>query len=140
MMTTEGIRHLLELMSGAQSRGYWLGWAEDDIASLSVASVLADLTELSGGGYARKAVSGSWTSAASATGNGWKITTPAVTFTASGFTWNQAGVLFLATSLSGTAGKLVAVEALNGGAGIALSDGASIDVTMTVQCTPVDET
>ncbi len=142
MMTTEGIRHLLELMSGDQARGYYIGWAEDDIESLSVASTLADLTELSGGGYARKAIGGAglWTSAASSTGNGRKVTTPAAAFTASGFTWSLARTIFLATTASGTAGKLVAVEPLNGGAGIALSDGASFDVTMTIQCTPVDET
>lgn len=141
MLTTEGCQHLLEIMGQDQSPGYYMGLAEDDYAAVSIGATLADLTELSGGGYARQAVGGwhTWTGEAAAD-NGWKITTNTITFTANGFTWPLAQTLFLATTASGTAGKLVAIAPVLGGAGVMISDGADFEMTMVFELTPDDIT
>ena len=130
MIPNEGLEHILELVTGDQARGYWIGLCEDDYDTIASDAVLADLTELSGAGYARQAVGGfgTWTSAAVST-TGWKVTSPAVTFTANGFDWSLARTMFLVNGAS----KLVAVQPVNGGAGIALADGASYDMSIVIQ-------
>lgn len=56
-------------------------------------------------------------------------------FAASGGVWNLAKTKFLATS-DDESRKLIATEPINAGSGIALADGESYDVTMTLAGEP----
>lgn len=112
--TQEGKRFALEvLFSEEQSvpANYYIGLAQD--ASLAGDATLADLTEVTGTGYARQAVASSavgFTSSAEGTSD-WKQTTATVNFAASG-TWDTAQIAFLCTVSSGTSGKLLFWRAL----------------------------
>lgn len=67
---------------------------------------------------------------------GRKLTTISLTWTAVGGAWLAAYTVFMTTTATGTAGKLIASEELNGGAGVALANGASYDVAMTLLAEP----
>lgn len=58
-----------------------------------------------------------------------------MTFTASSGPWNLAKTKFFATTADDS-GKLIATEPINAGSGIALADGESYDVTMTLAGEP----
>ena len=139
MIRTQGIQFLFELANGQQTKpnNYYIGFcaeAEDDIPANAA---LADLTELSGNGYARQYIAADsigMVSAAAGT-NGRALTTAEVTFTASGGAWSLAKTKFLATTADDS-GKLMATEPINAGSGVALADGESYDVTMTLASEP----
>jgi hypothetical protein len=135
MMRTEGIQFLLELANALQSRpaNYYIGLCEESEDVISKAASLFDLTELSGNGYSRQALTADSADMVSAAGGsyGRKLTTAEVTFTASGGNWNTARTRFLATS-SDNSGKLIATEPVNSGGGVALGDGESYDCNMTI--------
>jgi len=139
MIRTEGIQFLFELANGQQSRpaNYYIGWCEQAESEIPANASLADLTELSGNGYARQAVPANATGMVSAAGgtNGRTLTTQEVTFTASGGPWNLAKTKFLATSADDS-GRLIATEPINAGSGIALGDGENYDVAMTIAGEP----
>jgi hypothetical protein len=136
---TEGIQFLFELANGVQSipANYYIGWCEEAEDDIPDNASLSDLTELTGNGYARQAltadaagmISSSWGT------NGRSLTTDEATFSADGGDWNLAKTKFLATSLDDT-GKLIMTEPLNSGSGVALEDGASYDVAMTLAAQP----
>lgn len=139
MIRTEGIQFFFELANGLQSKpaNYYIGFCEQAEAAIPANASLGDLTELTGNGYARQAVaadSAGMVSAAYGT-NGRKLTTVTVTFTASGGAWNLAKTMFLATSADDS-GKLIATNPINAGSGIALADGQSYDVAMTLASEP----
>lgn len=67
--------------------------------------------------------------------NGRTLTAAEVTFTASGGAWSLAKIKFLATTTDDS-GKLISTEPINAGSGIALSNGESYDVTMTLAAEP----
>ena len=96
-------------------------------------AVMADLTELTSGeapGYARQPIvcnSGNWTEAGTGT-NDRKISSSAVTFTASGGNWPNGYKAVLTTTLTGTTGPLIASGDLNAGSPVAPTDGQSFDV------------
>ena len=92
-------------------------------------AVLADLTEPSGGNYARTAI---------ACGADWVLTNDAIVaaqqvFTASGAAWGSVYGYFLCTVASGTSGKLLAVEQFSDGP-YNVVDGGAVKVTMTLTC------
>lgn len=89
-------------------------------------AVVADLTEPSGGGYARIALTrGTWSVTASAAAYAQQ------TFTASGGAWGNVYGYFINTDSSGTAGKLLAVEHFSDGP-YSIGDGDSIKISPTV--------
>ena len=130
---TEGLQYLLEVaLTEEQSApaSFYMGLCEDD--ALNEDDGLADLTELSGDGYARVAVASDdadLTSASVGTLDR-KVTTKTCTFTADGGNWNGATKAFLATTAD-DAGKLIASADL--GAERFLLDGDSLEVTMVIQ-------
>jgi hypothetical protein len=111
---TEGLQFLLETAFTKQQTipaTYYIGLATGVLADVAT---LATLTEVSGTGYARQAVTAGatdFTSAATGT-NDRKVTTKTVTFTAGG-TWTGAVTVFLCTVISGTTGKLIASAPLS---------------------------
>ena len=135
MIRTEGIQFLLEMANGEQSKPatYYIGLCEESEDAISKTASLGDLTELSGNGYSRQAVTGDSTDLVSAAGGsyGRKLTTKEVTFTAAGGNWNTAKTRFLATS-SDDSGKLISTEPVNSSGGVALTDGDSYDCNMTI--------
>ena len=129
----EGLQFFLELISNRQSvpSNFYIGLATDE--SLSENATLADITEVSGSGYARQAVPSNTTGfpTSQATGtNDWETTTQQVTFEASG-TWTTARTAFLCTVASGTNGKLIASSPLS--TPRTLQNGDKLYVTMTIQ-------
>jgi len=102
-----------------------------DVA-IAADAALADLTEVTGTGYARQSLTNG---AAAVTGaecgsDDWQITLDTVTFTATG-TWTTAQQWVLATSADNS-GKLIAANVLDDGA-TTLEDGGSLDVTAVIQ-------
>jgi hypothetical protein len=93
--------------------------AEDD--------VVADMSEPSGYGYARKILTrGSWTIVGDA------ATYAEQTFLASGGGWGNIYGYFITTTASGTGGKLMAVEHL--GSPLSVLDGKGIKITPKIKC------
>ncbi|MEN6424006.1 MAG: hypothetical protein ABFE13_01485 [Phycisphaerales bacterium] len=139
MIRTEGIQFLFELANGLQAKpaNYYIGFCEESEDQIPANASLGDLTELTGNGYGRQAVPGNSTGMVSAAGgtNGRTLTTAEATFTASGGAWNLAKTKFLATSADDS-GKLIATEPINAGSGVALGDGESYDVAMTIASEP----
>lgn len=141
MMKTEGIQFFMELANGEQSKPgsyYYVGLCEEAEDAIANTASLSDLTELSGNGYAREAVDADATGLVSAPSgtDGRSLTTPVVTFTASGGAWNQARTKFLATTIDNT-GKLISTEPVDSGAGVELADGESYECDMTIVGEPV---
>ncbi len=68
--------------------------------------------------------------------NGRSLTTCTLTFTASGGDWSLAYMIFMTTTKTGTTGPLIASEELLSGTGVALSNGASYDVSMILTAEP----
>lgn len=123
---TQGLQFLLELMNKAQSAptNYYAGLATN--ASLPKTAVLGSQTELSGNGYVRPPVAASAVGLVSASdgGDGRKLTSATVQFTAVGGDWSQALTLFLATTIDNT-GVLIASGPINGGLGTLRTNGTS---------------
>jgi len=92
-------------------------------------ATLADLTEPSGGNYARQAIA----IGGDATLSGAEITFAQKTFAASGAAWGNVYGYFLCTVVSGTAGKLLAVEQFSDGP-YNVIDGGSVKVTAKLTC------
>lgn len=135
-LCTQGLKWLLEQafpQSQTPPANFYLGLCED--ASVNEDAALADLTELSGNGYARQVIPGGsvtgWTSSITGT-NDWKVTSTTETFTASGGAWNGAIHAFLATTTDDS-GVLVAVFALS--ATRTLQNGDSLEVSIIIQLT-----
>lgn len=95
--------------------------------SIGESDTLSTLTEVSGTGYARGAVSTSSGFTLSQVSDAYRATSGNVVFTASG-TWTAAAALFLCTVSSGTSGKLIASVALSTSRILASGD------TLTVTC------
>lgn len=134
-MHTEGLQFILDVairQTQSVPASYYLGWcAESD---LDDNASLADLTELSGNGYARVAIASNgtdWTSAAHST-NGRKVTSKVCTFTAAGGDWSAAGRWFLATTADDS-GQLIASGPLASGSGVTLLTGQSYDVAIELR-------
>ena len=105
----EGETRLLQILFGAQAVDgtLYLGLYKDSVEPGEEAT-LATLTEPAGYGYARKPLTrGSWV----ITGD--YATYPEVTFLANGGDWGGIWGYFIATTLTGTGGKLLAIEHLN---------------------------
>ncbi len=79
---------------------------------IAESDALTTLTEVSGTGYARQAVSTTAGFTLSQVSDAYRATSGNVVFTASG-TWSAAAALFLCTVSSGTSGKLIASVALS---------------------------
>ncbi len=130
---TTGLQFLLELMNKVQTApaNYYVGMATD--ASLAKTAALGDQTELSGSGYARQAVAAGAVGLVSASdgGDGRKLTSVTVTFTASGGDWDLARTLFLATTIDDT-GVLIASGEINGGVGTTRTDGTSYSAEVVI--------
>jgi hypothetical protein len=130
----QGLKWMLECVfpqSQTPPGTFYIGLCED--ASVNEDAVLADLTELSGNGYARQTVTAlsvtGFTSEQAGT-NDWKVTTITVEFEASGGAWNGAEHCFLGTSVDDS-GVLVAVAALSQER--TLQDGDKLQVSMVIQ-------
>ena len=95
----------------------------------AVDDTLADITEVTGTGYARVQLSRGLTDfpTLAATGDDWKVTAVAATFAASG-TWTGADFLFICDVASGTAGRLFAAITLD--APFLLLSGESYDAIL----------
>ena len=89
-------------------------------------AVVNDLTEPSGGAYARIAVSrGTWTVTADAAAYAQQ------TFSATGAAWGNVYGYFICTTSSGTAGILLAVENFSDGP-YSIGNGDSVAITPTI--------
>jgi len=132
---TQGLQFILDAairQTQSVPAAYYLGWCTE--SALDENAGLADLTELSGSGYARVAIASDatdWTSAAHST-NGRKVTSKVCTFTAAGGNWSAAGRWFLATTADNS-GKLIASGPLASGAGVTLLDTQSYDVAVEIR-------
>jgi len=140
MIKSEGIQYLLELANGVQTKpaaNYYIGLCEQAEDTISKSASLADLTELTGNGYSRQAVTADAAGMVSAPhgDSGRKLTSTEVTFTAAGGAWALAKTRFLATTADDS-GKLISTEPVNSGAGIALADTESYDCTMVINSEP----
>jgi hypothetical protein len=80
--------------------------------SIAESDTLSTLTEVSGTGYARQAVSTTTGFTLSQVTDAYRATSGNIVFTASG-TWTAAAAIFLCTVSSGTSGKLIASVALS---------------------------
>jgi len=102
----EGETRVLQILFGslAVDGAYYLGLYKNS-AEPDENITVADLTEISGYGYARKSLArGSWT----ISGN--QATYAEQTFLAQGGDWGNIYGYFITTTLTGTGGKLVAIE------------------------------
>ena len=79
--------------------------------SLVDTDLLSTITEVTGSGYARIAVSTTTGFTLSLVSSNWQALSSTVTFTAAG-TWTAATALFLCTASSGTSGNLISSVAL----------------------------
>lgn len=134
---SEGLEYILGVMfGGLQSipENFYLGWCTN--TALAENASLGAQTELSGNGYARVAIASDtsdWTAAAVST-DAYKVTSKVCTFTASGGAWSSAKTWFVATSSDDT-GQLIASGPINGGTGVALTDGQSYDLQAVITLT-----
>jgi len=92
-------------------------------------ATLTTITEPSGNGYARQAI---------ACGGDWTLTNDYITaaqetFSCSGGNWGNVYGYFIGTVLTGTSGKLLAVELFSDGPYNVL-DGGSVKVTAKLTC------
>lgn len=131
---TEGLQYLLEVAFTEEQNvptNFYIGLAAD--ASLTESAALSDITEVTGTDYARQVVASDNTDITSAsTGtNDRKVTTKEVTFEAGG-TWDEANIVFLATT-NDDSGKLIASAPLS--AGRTLIDGDSLTVSIQINLT-----
>lgn len=128
----EGLQHTLEVAyGGAQSKAatLYIGLCTGTPAKTAT---LATITEITGSGYIRQAVTnnvGNVTSAAAGSDD-WRMTLASVTFNATG-TWTQADCWFVATSSDGS-GKLLFSANIPDGP-FTLEAGGSLEVTASVQ-------
>ena len=133
-MPQEALKWILECTFGQSQTPpatYYIGLCTD--ATVLETEGLTDLTELSGNGYAREAVSAAsgvgFISETAGTAD-WKVTTVVVEFEASGGAWSGAVHCFLASTVDDS-GILVAASALS--ATRTLQDGDKLQVSMVIQ-------
>jgi len=122
-LVNEGENRILNQLLGstAVDSKLYLGLFTNNAEPAETAA-LTDITEPSGGTYARKELDrGSWTIADDAASYAEQ------TFAASGASWGSVYGYFIATSADGS-GKLLFVEAFSGGA-YNITDGSSIKIT-----------
>jgi hypothetical protein len=130
---TEGLQFLLEVaFSEEQSvpASFYIALATD--VSLAEGAALTDITEVSGSGYARQAVTSNntdFTSAATGT-NDRKTTTSTETFTATG-AWTGAKTVYLATTSDDT-GKLIMSAPLSQTRTLANTDTLQVALELTL--------
>jgi hypothetical protein len=109
---------------GTTAPSFYIG-LYTNVSEPAEAAVLADVTEPSGFGYARQQVTaGNWTLSTD------HVTSPELTFTASGGSWGTVTGWFLCTVSSGTSGSLLAVETF--GTSYTMTDGSSLKLTATI--------
>lgn len=122
----EGINDALSIvLAGTTRPTFYIGLFTNTTEPLATDD-LTDITEPSGSGYARIALSdGDWTVASQVAANILK------TFTNSGTDWGDIYGWFMCTCLTGTAGKLYAVQLFTAPVGP-----YTIHDTETVQITP----
>lgn len=102
----EGETRVLQILLGSQpvDGAYYLGLYKNS-AEPAESATLSDLTEVSGYGYTRKTLTrGSWTI------SGDQATFAEQTFLAQGGDWGNIYGYFICTALTGTSGKLMAIE------------------------------
>ena len=101
-------------------------------AGLIETSVLTDITELSGNGFAEVEIPyADWTVSSNGAGLGYKVTSPEITFTASGGNWT--GITGAYIRSEGVADKLV--HFCYSGSSVGVTDGDSYKVTAVISCT-----
>ncbi len=114
------------LRNQAQNPNLYLG-LYTNITEPAETDTLAQITEPVGSGYARIALApADWTESPQGT-----FANLQKTFTASGGNWGNVYGYFICTVLSGTAGKLIAVEQFIDGP-YNVTDGSSVKVTPKV--------
>lgn len=97
-------------------------------AAMSATSTLSNITEQTGGGYARKPVTNAnWNSGTTGSANN---TGAPASWTASGTAMNNVHSLFICNVLSGTAGTLISYSALTSGP-YTVNIGSTLNVTYT---------
>jgi hypothetical protein len=126
----EGETRVLGILFGDQpvDGAYYLGLYKNTVSPGETA-VVADMTEPSGFGYARKVLSrgvANWTIA------GDIATYAEQTFLAQGGDWGNIYGYFITTTLTGTGGKLMALEHL--GSAFNVLDGKGIKVVPKISC------
>lgn len=124
----EGENRVANILFGATAvdATLYLGLYTSPTTEPAETAVVADLTEPSGGAYARIALTrGSWTVTASA------ATYAQQTFAASGGAWGSVYGYFITTTSSGTLGKLMGVEQFSDGP-YSIGDGDSIRISATL--------
>ncbi len=130
---TEGLQFLLEVAFSEEQTvpaNFYMALGSD--GDPTEGEGLADITELTGNGYARQLVASDNTDmVTSAAGTGdYKVTTKTVTFTASGGAWTAANVVYLATTVDNT-GKLIASATISPAR--TLQDQDTLDVSLIIQ-------
>jgi len=130
----EGEQFMLQVVFDEQQTvpaNYYIGL--DNRASPAEADTLVSLSaEPSGNGYARQPVPSDnvgWTVSMSA--GDYQAASTTETFTASGGAWTAVQQMFLCTTVTGTAGKLVATAALS--TSRTLQDGDSLQTDITIK-------
>jgi len=125
--TDAGENRVLDILLGATpvDTTLYLGLYQD-VAEPGETEALADLTEPSGSGYARIALSrGSWSIVDDL------ATYAEQTFTASGGDWGDITGAFITDVASGTSGDLIAVQSF--AAARTINDGDSLKVTPKIR-------
>lgn len=132
-LVNEGEQFMLQVALSEQQTvpvTFYIGLSQTDETTLGEGATLATISEVTGSGYARKAVNSDavdWTTGLS--GGDWRAISKEVTFSATG-AWTQAKSAFLATTLDNT-GKLLATKDLS--TPRTLANGDSLKVTMIVK-------
>lgn len=124
----EGENRVANILFGATAvdATLYMGIYTSPTSEPGEAAVISDLTEPSGGTYARAALTrGAWTVTGSAASYAQQ------TFGASGASWGNCYGYFICTVSSGSVGKLLAVEQFSDGP-YSIGDGDSIKVTPTI--------
>lgn len=122
-MCNEGINDALNILwKGTTRPSFYLGIYTNTTEPAATA-VMTGITEPSGYGYARQQlVDGDWTEGSQV------ITNVQKTFAASGGAWGNCYGYFITTALTGTAGKLYAVEQFSDGP-YNIPDGGAAKIT-----------
>jgi len=128
MWCDEGENRVLGILLGDTpvDGAYYLGLYKNSVQP-GEDDVVADMTEPSGYGYARKVLTrGGWTIAAGA------ATYAEQTFLAVGGDWGNIYGYFITTTLTGTGGKLMGLEHL--GSPLSVLNGKGVKLTPKIKC------
>jgi hypothetical protein len=122
-LVDQGEEYFLKVGIGAQAAAAttYLGLSQSNESTLGEAVALAGINEVTGTGYARKALTSGlsdWT--ASQVGGDWQMQSKQLTFTAGG-TWATALSMFLATS-SDNSGKVLGTKDLGAARSLIIND------------------